>query len=224
MRDRYAVVEVQGPGRFAVDARRNDEVEVELAQRSGRVGAVGAERNDGAAFDVDGDLGEVCVNGDGGAGAAEGLVGEEVVELVVWEVDGDAGCAFVRYGSDQDGGAVEVLQVQRQGVGIGGVEEEHGIQKWCAINRLLIEGCVDVVEELVARFDCYLRGFRDACPEVVFLVEDVGGVVVAVEGVECSQHSPASAQLFGRVTSIAANVRSDHRNLIDSCECDHFCN
>ena len=222
LRDRDAVVEVQGPGRFAVDAWRDDEVEIELAQRGGRVGAIGAERDDGAAFDVDGDLGKVRVNGDGGARAAEGLVGEEVVELVVGEVDGDAGGAFVCHGSDQDGGAVEVLKVQRQGVGIGGVEEEHGVQKWCAVNRLLIEGCVNVVEELVARFDCYLRGFRDAWPEVVFLMEDVGGVVVAIEGVECSQHSPACAQLFGRVTSIAANVRSDHRNLIDGCECDHF--
>lgn len=56
LRDGYPVVEVQGPGRFAVEARRDDEGEVELAQRGGSVGAVGAEGQDGAAFDVDGDL------------------------------------------------------------------------------------------------------------------------------------------------------------------------
>ena len=113
LRDRHAVVEVQGPGRFAVDARRDNQIEIEFAQRGGRVGAVRAEREDGAAFDVDGDLGEVGVDGNGRAGAAEGLVGEEVVELVVREVDGDAGGAFVCYGGDENGGAVEVLQIQR---------------------------------------------------------------------------------------------------------------
>ena len=165
---------------------------------------------------------EVCVDGDGGAGAAEGFVSEEVVELVVGEVDGDACGTFVRHGRNQDGGTVEVLQVQRQGVRIGGVEEEHGVEKRCAVDGLLIERCVDVVEELVARLDCYFGGFGDACPEVVFLMEDVGGVVVAVEGVECSQHGPACTELFGGIAGVTADVRSDHRDLVDGCECNHL--
>ena len=39
------------------------------------------------------------------------------------------------------------------------VEEEHGVEQWGAVDGLLVEGCVDVVEELVACFDCYFRGF-----------------------------------------------------------------
>ena len=116
------------------------------------------------------------------------------------------------------------MQVQRQGVGVGGVEEEHGVQERCAVDGLLVEGGVNVVEELVARLDCYLRGFGNGWPEVVFLMGDPSGVVVAVEGVECSQHSPACTELFGRVASVATDVGSDHRDLIDGCECNHFGN
>ena len=206
MGDGYPVVQVEGPGRFAVDAGRHDEVEIELPQRGGRIGAVGAEREDGTAFDVDGYLSEVSVDGDGGAGAAEGFVGEEVVELVVGEVDGDAGGAFVRDGRDEDGWAVEVLQVQGQGVGVGGVEEEHGVQKRGAVDGLVVEGGVDVVEKLIARFDRHFRGFGDAFPEVVFLIDDAVGVVVAVEWVECPQHGPTCTELFGGISGVTADV------------------
>ena len=82
--DRHAVVKVEAPRSFAVQAGRDDEVEVDLATSCGRVGALLAHRNDGAAFDVHWDLGEVNVGqGDAGSGAADGLVGEEVVKLVV---------------------------------------------------------------------------------------------------------------------------------------------
>ena len=222
--DRDTVIEVQRPGRLAVDAGRHNEVKVELAQRGGRVGAVGAERDDGAAFDIDGDLGEVGGDCDGGAGAADGLVREEVVELVVGEVDGDAGGAFVGHGGDEDGGSVEVLQVHGEGVGVGGVEEEHGVEERGAVDGLLVKGRVEVVEELVARFDGHFSRFGHALPEVIFLVEDAGGVVIAVKGVESAQHGPTRAELFGRVTSIAADVGSDHRDLVDGCECNHFSN
>ncbi len=89
---------------------------------------------------------------------------------------------------------------------------------------MLVEGCVDVVEELVARFDCHLRGFGDCWPEVILLMDDVGGIVVAVERVESPQHSPACTELFGSVASVAADIRSDHRDLVDGCECNHFSN
>lgn len=144
--------------------------------------------------------------------------------MVIGEVDGDAGGAFGGHGRDEDGGAVEVLQVQGQGVGVGGIEEEHGVEERGAVDRLLVEGRVDVVEELVARFDCYLRGFGNSWPEVVFLMGDTGGVVVAVEWIECAQHGPACAELFGGVASVPADVGSDHRDLVDGCECNHFGN
>lgn len=107
---------------------------------------------------------------------------------------------------------------------IGWVEEEHGVEQRGAVDGLLVEGRVDVVEQLVACFDCHFRGFGDACPDVVLLVEDPGGVVVAVEGVERPQHGPAGAELLGRVASVAAYVRSDHRDLVDTCECNHLGN
>ena len=89
---------------------------------------------------------------------------------------------------------------------------------------MLIEGCVDVVEELVARFDCYLRGLSNGWPEVEFLMYEAAGFVVAVEGVECPQHGPACTELFGRVAGVAADVGSHHWDLVDGCECDHFGN
>ena len=107
--DRYSVIEVQRPRCCTVDPWRYDEIEVELTKCGGRVRAVGAEGDDSAAFDVNGDLGEVCVDCNGGASAAEGFVSEEVVELVVGEIDGDACGTLRRHGRNKDGGTVEVL-------------------------------------------------------------------------------------------------------------------
>lgn len=98
--DRYSIIEVQRPRCFAVYPWRYDEIEVELAKCGGRVRAVGAEGNNRATFDVDGDLGEVRVDCDGGAGAAERFVSEEAVELVVGEIDGDTGGTLSRHGRD----------------------------------------------------------------------------------------------------------------------------
>ena len=55
-------------------------------------------------------------------------------------------------------------------------------------------------------------------------MDDAGGVVIAVEGIECPQHSPACTEFFGRIASVAADVGSNHRYLIDGCECNHFGN
>lgn len=89
---------------------------------------------------------------------------------------------------------------------------------------MLVEGCVDVVEKLVTRFDCYLRGLGNGWPEVEFLMNEPQGVMITVEGVEGPQHSPACTEFYSRVACVAANIRSDHRNLVDSCKCDHFGN
>ena len=109
LRDRYPIIEIQGPGRRPVKPGRHDEVEIELAQCGRRVRDVGTEWDDGAAFEVHGDLGEVGVDGDGGSAAAQGLISEKVIELVVGEINGDTCGALVRHGRDEDGGAIKVL-------------------------------------------------------------------------------------------------------------------
>ena len=100
LRDRYPVIEVQRSGRGTVEPWRNDEIKIKLTQCGGRIRAVGAERKNGTAFDVDGNLSEIRVDGDGRAGTAEGFVSEKVVELVIGEVDGCACSALFRHGRD----------------------------------------------------------------------------------------------------------------------------
>lgn len=105
--DAVTVVEIQLTAGLAVTIRGDDEVEGLGADFGGGEGAFGAERDDGAAADVEGDLGEVNVfKLDLGAFAFNDFPGIESVEAVVGEVDGDAGAVLFGDGRDEDVGAV----------------------------------------------------------------------------------------------------------------------
>src|SRR5690242_4740277 len=114
-----ALVKVQAALRRAISARRNEDVKVLSAQGLCGVCRAGAQRDDGAAADVHGDVacGEIgfC---DVGACGLDFLEGPEVVEDVSGEVVrygvGVVGCD----GRDEQGGAVEPLLLDGEGVGI----------------------------------------------------------------------------------------------------------
>lgn len=73
---------------------------------------------------MDGDLGEAdIVKGEGGTGAADGFAGEEVVEDVVGEVDGDGGGVFLCDGADEDARAEKELRIYGESAGFVGIEE-----------------------------------------------------------------------------------------------------
>lgn len=102
--------------------------------------------------------------------AADGREGPEVVEDVVGHVDVYAGSVLFRHRGDEDARAVEVLQVQAKSVCVVGVDVEHGVDEGRAVLCLLVEGGVDVVEELVADVDDFARRGGDGGSVVEFLL------------------------------------------------------
>ena len=184
--DAVAVVEVEFAAGFAVAVRRDDQVEGLSADFGCGEGAFGAEGDDGAAADVKGNFGEGnVIEGDFGALALYDLPGVEGVEAVVGEVDGDAGAVLFCDGRDEDVGAVEELQGVTEDVGVIGVGEEEGVDQRGAVDGLLVEGGVDVVEQAVADVVGVAGGFCNGLPEVEFLGDGGVSVVVAREWVEC---------------------------------------
>jgi hypothetical protein len=134
---------------------------------------------------VQGDFSEVhVVEGNFGACAFDNVPGVEGVEAGVGEVDGDAGAVLFGDGRDEDVGAVEELQGVAEDVGVVGVGEEEGVDERGAVDGLLVEGCVDVVEQAVADVVGVAGSFCDGLPDVEFLGDGGVSVVVAGEGVE----------------------------------------
>lgn len=225
--NRVTIIQVQTTRRRTVETRRDDQLEALLAQLRGCGRARCPGGDDVPTADVHGDLGDVDVlESDVVAVSAQWGAGLPVVEDVVGEVGLDGAGAFLRDWGDKDGVAVEELEVVGEGVLVLWVEVEEGLKEGFAGLALPVEGCVDVVEESVASFDCLSGGLCDGGPVVKFLWTEPDFIVVAVEGVERSQGCPACAQLFGCVTAEATHVCSDHgdlehgregKNLLDGC-------
>ena len=116
-------------------------------------------------------------------GADDALVGEEVVESVFGQVDGDVCAVFLGDGADEEGVAEEELEVDGEGVGVGGVLEEEGGEEGNTGFGLAVEVRVDVVEEAVAGVDGVLAGFGDGGPVVEFLGDGIVAGVVSGKGV-----------------------------------------
>jgi hypothetical protein len=183
--DAVAVVEVQFTAGFAVAVGCDDQVEGLSADFSGGESALGAERDDSAAADVEGNLSEIdVIESDLSAFALDDFPSIEIVEAVVGEVDGDAGAVLFCDGRDKDVRAVEELQGVAEDVRVVGVGEEEWVDQRSAIDGLLVESGVDVVEQAVADVVGVASGFCDGLPEVEFLGNGGVSVVVAREGVE----------------------------------------
>lgn len=185
MLNAIAIVEVKLAAGLAVTIGRDDEVEGLCADFGGGESAFRAEGDDSTAADVQRDFSEVhVVEGDLGASTLDDFPGVEGVEAGVGEVDGDAGAVLFGDGRDEDVGAVEELQGVAEDVGVVGVGEEEGVDERGAVDGLLVEGGVDVVEEAVADVVGVAGGFCDGLPDVEFLGDGGVSVVVAGEGVE----------------------------------------
>lgn len=85
-----------------------------------------------------------------------------------------------------------------------------------------MEGGVDVIKQAVTDVDGLAGGHSNALPAIE-LLWDVGGqpVVVAVEGLEGTEHGPASAEGLGGVVAKTADVGADHGDLEDGGEVEH---
>ena len=163
-------------------------------------------------------------DGDRGSYAANRLISEEVVEEIVREIDLYASFAFIGNGADEEARAEEELEIQGESVRVVWVEKPHGVKERGAIDRLVVEGRVEVIKELIASLDCASGSVGDNRPAVEFLVDDADGVVVSIEGVPGSQGSPASTELRGSITSIATDVGAYHGHLVDCSEGKHLRN
>lgn len=208
LHDTNTIIKIQLPCRLLVQSDSNDDGEILSAHFRRRHPGRDALGVDDAAAVVQRDVcdGEVR-EGHVGAVATDGREGPEVVEDVVGHVHVDACSVLFRHGADEDAGAVEVLQVKAEGVGVIGVDVEHGVHEGSPVHGLLVEGGVDVVEEPVAHVDDFARCGCHGWPSVELLRDGWRvGVVVSVEGTEGSQHGPASTQLLVRVFSIATDI------------------
>ena len=172
--DRHAVVEVERTVRAAVrERRRDDELEVGLAEQRGRVLAARAERQDGAAHDRDGDRGEVDVRELYGAAAPAGRrrEGVEVVEELVGVVHAHACGVRVDDGGDEDGGPEEELRVDREGVVVLREGEPEGTEDGRPVLLRLVERGVEVVDEAVARVEGVSSRLRGRRPAIELLAD-----------------------------------------------------
>jgi len=127
--ERVPVVEVEAALGGVVHAGRDEDVEVKLPERRRRVGTIHAHGDNRAAADVDGDGGVVDVRERHVLSfPSDGLVGDEVVELVVGEIEGDVRDVFVGHGADEEILPVEELKVDGEGVRVLRVEEPQGVE------------------------------------------------------------------------------------------------
>jgi hypothetical protein len=217
------VIEVQLALGLAVGANSDDELEIVLAERGGGHSALDTLGDDGAAAVVEGDIGGAQVLDEDALALALDLgVGVEVVEDVLGEVGGDGGGVLLDDGADEDAGAEEVLRLDAEGVGVVGVQVEERADEWGAVEGLVVESGVDVIEQAVTDVDRLAGGLGNAVPAVE-LLGDLGdvAVVVAVEGGEGAEHGPAGAELLGGVVGEAADVGADHGDLVDGGEGEH---
>jgi hypothetical protein len=183
--DAVAVVEVQFSAGFAVTVGRDNQVERLGADSGGGESALGAKRDDSAATDVEWDFSEIdVVESDLGAFALDDLPSVECVKAVVRKVDGDASAVLFCDGRDEDVGAVEELQSIAEDLRVVRVGEEEWVDQRSAVDSLLVESGVDVVEQAVADVVGVASGFCDGLPEVEFLRDGGVSIVVARERVE----------------------------------------
>lgn len=181
--NRHAVVKVKRALSLAVETGSDDDVETLGPQRSRGVRAFDALRVDDAALVVDRDVGEVDFSSDVFALAANGLACSPLVENVVGEVVFYARTVFFCYWADEDAVAEEELQVDGVRVGVLGVVEEQRIQSRRAGLVLLVDGCVQVVQKLVADGHGVAGCLGDHGPAVGFLAGGGDFGVVAIEWV-----------------------------------------
>lgn len=131
-----------------------------------RVPALRPHRDDGAAADVQRDLGEADVRQlHLLALAFDDLVRVEVVKAVVGKVDGDARLVLLRHRRDEEGIAEEELQVVAEGVRVVRVEKEEWVQRGRAVDALLLRGRVEVVKEAVPDVEGAACGVCDGVPQ-----------------------------------------------------------
>ena len=79
------------------------------------------------------------------------------------------------------------MEVDGEGVGVGGVLEEEGGEEGDTGFGLAVEVRVDVVEEAVAGVDGVLAGFGDGGPVVEFLRDGIVAGVVPEKVLDCGR-------------------------------------
>lgn len=201
---------------------RDQELKVLPAQLGGGVGRLGAQRDDDAPADEQGDGGDVdVVEGVRTAFAVDDLVRVPVVVVVLGEVHGHAGGPLFRHGGDHDAGAEEILQLERPRGLVLRVVEEDRRDAGGAVCGGALHGRVEVVEQAVADADGLAGGGGDGGPAVKLLAGGAGLVVVAVEAVKGAEGGPARAELLGGGAGEAAHVGADHVELEERGEGEH---
>lgn len=143
------------------------------------------------------------------------------VEAIVGEVNGYAGGIFFGDGGNEKGVAVEELELVGECVGVGRVLKPEGLENGCAVESLLVEACVDVIEETIADIESVACCFGNGFPEEEFLRERRVTVVVSHKSVKSSQRGPACTERLGGVASETTNVAADHGHLEECGEIEH---
>jgi hypothetical protein len=186
MHDTDSIIDVELPSGYLVQPDRDGDVKILLAHFRRCHPRGGALRVDDAAAVVQRDISDGEVReGHVRAAAMEGRKGPEVVADVVGHIHIDAGSVLFRDRGDEDAGAVEVLQVRAEAVGIVLVDVERGVHEGSPVDGVLVEGGVDVVEKLVAHVNDFARSGCYRGPAVEFLPDSWWvGVVVPLEGTE----------------------------------------
>lgn len=148
--ERDAVVDIQLARRRAIGSRGDDDVEVGLAQCRRRHRARCAQGKNGAAANVDRDLCEWhVVEGDICTLAFDRSEGLEVVELVLRQVECHGRGVLLDDGRNEDRIAEEELRVDAPRVLVGRVLEPERVPGRRAVERLLMERRVEVVQKAI---------------------------------------------------------------------------
>lgn len=114
------------------------------------------------------------------------------------------------------------MQVDSWRARVGWVEVEHGVQKGFTSLCLAVEGCVDIVEQLVSNLNGVASGFCNSIPAVELLGNAGKVVVVAEERIEGTQGGPSSTEFLGGVTSEAAYICAHHWHLEKGSKVQHL--
>ena len=134
-------------------------------------------------------------------------VGVEIIEDIIGEVDRHACGVFVYNWADEQGGSIKILVFETEGGGVGGVDVEHWVDEGCAVGSLVVEGCVDVIEETVSDINYLPRRCCNTLPLVKFL-RNVWWIriMIPVKGRESTQSSPSCTKLLCSIICITADI------------------
>jgi len=212
-----AIIKIQPALRSAISAQGHQQLEVLLAQLGHSHGRLDASRHDDTATQEERDVGQgLVVNTDRTTVAADTLVRVPVVEDVIGQIDIDTARILLRNRGDEKTRAVEVLELETEGLDVVRVEEEHRVEDGRAVESLAVESGVNVIQQAVTDVDSLAGGLCDDGPAVEFL-RDCRRVlvVVAEEGAEGAEHSPAGTEFLVRRTAETTDVGSDHGYLED---------